>query len=557
MRKEECHLPHFLPTVVSTVVIKHPIVAYFMIEDTYFSFARRNESVTLRPDIVLLVLDTQRVDRLSCYGSDEETSPYIDELASDSTIFNYAVAPAQWTVPSHASMFTGVYPSAHNTLQSFSVLPQTLPTLAERLRDSGYFTAAFCNNPLVGVVNNGLRRGFQSFLNYSGLMTSRPNQAGVHPSLYNRYRQKFKGVVTNFITGLQDAFARSDFLLDLSFTPLMAPLWQTALSFKGNTAKSLNDAARFLIEREGVEQDQPVFSFINVMGVHMPYHPARRFTERFAPHVLHDKTAQRYLRHFNSDVFGWYAPLAGSMDEKDKITLDSMYNAEVATQDEQVGAFLKKLRESGRLDNTLLIVCADHGEHLGEKRLIGHSLSLYNELVRVPLIIRDPSGDLERGTSVDYFVSTRRVFHTALTAAGLADETEEALTLAHSSTSDPDRGTVYAEGIPPNNVVQMLRRRRPQLTQELGCDQTRRAVWSDTHKLIQTGDDRLELFSAVDDFDEKANLRYILPERVEALREYLQTFVHHADVVVASGEQADDYDDPEVLRRLRDLGYIE
>ncbi|HET7639850.1 MAG TPA: sulfatase-like hydrolase/transferase, partial [Ktedonobacteraceae bacterium] len=180
--------------------------------------------MTLRPDIVLLVLDTQRVDRLSCYGSEEETSPYIDELASDSTIFNYAVAPAQWTVPSHASMFTGVYPSAHNTLQSFSVLPQTLPTLAERLRDSGYFTAAFCNNPLVGVVNNGLRRGFQSFLNYSGLMTSRPNQAGVHPSLYNRYRQKFKGVVTNFITGLQDAFARSDFLLDLSFTPLMAPL---------------------------------------------------------------------------------------------------------------------------------------------------------------------------------------------------------------------------------------------------------------------------------------------------------------------------------------------
>ncbi|MFL5704743.1 MAG: sulfatase-like hydrolase/transferase, partial [Ktedonobacteraceae bacterium] len=158
--------------------------------------------MTSRPDIVLLVLDTQRVDRLSCYGSEEEISPYIDELASDATIFNYAVAPAQWTVPSHASMFTGVYPSTHNTLQSFSVLPRTLPTLAERLRDSGYSTVAFCNNPLVGVVNNGLRRGFHSFLNYSGLMTSRPNQAGVHPSLYNRYRQKFKGIVTNFITGL-------------------------------------------------------------------------------------------------------------------------------------------------------------------------------------------------------------------------------------------------------------------------------------------------------------------------------------------------------------------
>ncbi|HTD18380.1 MAG TPA: hypothetical protein VK667_02495, partial [Ktedonobacteraceae bacterium] len=99
--------------------------------------------------------------------------------------------------------------------------------------------------------------------------------------------------------------------------------------------------------------------------------------------------------------------------------------------------------------------------------------------------------------------------------------------------------------------------RRPQETQDLGCDQPRRAVWSETHKLIQTGDDRLELYSALDDPGERLNLRDILPERVEALREYLQTFVHHAGVAVASGEQADDYDDPEVLRRLRDLGYIE
>jgi arylsulfatase A-like enzyme len=513
--------------------------------------------VPSRPDIVLLVLDTQRIDRLSCYGCEEETSPCIDELAADATLFNYAVAPAQWTVPSHASMFTGVYPSTHDTVQTYSVLPSTFPTLAERLRDGGYSTAAFCNNPLVGVVNNGLRRGFQSFLNYSGLMTSRPNQAGMNPSLFNRYRQKFKGAITSIISGMQDAFARSDYLLDLSFTPLMVPLWQTALSFKGNTAKSLNDAARYLIERNGVEAGQPIFSFINLMGVHMPYHPAQRYIELFAPHVLRDKTARSYLRHFNSDVFGWYAPLAATINEYEKTTLDGMYNAEVATQDELVGSFLKKLRVSGRLDNTLLIVCADHGEHLGEKRLIGHSLSLYNELVRVPLIIRDPAHDLARGKSVDHFVSTRRIFHTALAAAQLADEMEEVLSLAQSSTSDPDRGTVYAEGIPPTNVVQILHRRRLQLTQELGCDQTRRAVWSDAHKLIQTGSDRLELYSAVDDFAEMANLRDKLPERVEALHEYLQTFVSHAGVPVAQNEQPDSYDDPEVFRRLHDLGYIE
>ncbi|HCF85243.1 MAG TPA: sulfatase, partial [Ktedonobacter sp.] len=151
----------------------------------------------------------------------------------------------------------------------------------------------------------------------------------------------------------QDVFARSDSLLNLSFSPMMVPLWQTALSFKGNTGKSLNDAACLLIERKDVTEDQPVFSFINLMGVHMPYHPSQKNLERFAPHLLHNKKAQHYLRHFNSDVFGWYAPLSRTQDELDKATLDGMYNAEVATQDELVGAFLKKLRESGRLDNTL------------------------------------------------------------------------------------------------------------------------------------------------------------------------------------------------------------
>jgi arylsulfatase A-like enzyme len=513
--------------------------------------------MTVRPDIVLLVLDTQRLDRLSCYGCAEETSPYLDEFAADSTLFECAVAPAQWTIPSHASMFTGVYPSTHNTVQSFSVLPDTLPTLAERLRDGGYFTAAFCNNPLVGVVNNGLRRGFLSFLNYSGLMTSRPNQAGVHRNLYDRYRQAFKGLLADAISSIQDVFARSDFLLNLSFSPLMAPLWQTALSFKGNAGKSLNDAARLLIERKDVDEDQPIFSFINLMGVHMPYHPSQKNMERFAPHMLHSKQAQRYLRHFNSDVFGWYAPLSSATDKLDKVTLDGMYNAEVATQDELVGAFFDKLRESGRLEQTLVIVCADHGEHLGEKRLVGHSLSLYNELVRVPLIIRDPGHDLRRETTVEHFVSTRRIFQTALAAADLADETEEALSLAQSSTSDPDRGTVFAEGVPPRNVVKMLHQRRPLETEELGCDQTRRAVWSETHKLIQTGEKRLELYSAVNDPNEHLNLRDILPERVETLQEHLQTFVSHAGVIVPAREEADGFDDPEVLRRLRDLGYIE
>jgi arylsulfatase A-like enzyme len=517
---------------------------------------------------MLLVLDTQRADRLSCYNHTLTTSPHIDALAADSTFFQHAFSAAQWTVPSHASMFTGVYPSIHQTIQSFSRLPDILPTLAERLRDGGYFTTAFCNNPLVGVVNNGLRRGFTSFLNYSGLLTTQPNQAAVQSwhmlGLIDRYRQWFKRQVVQMLSSMQDAFARSELLLHLSFTPVMVPLWQTALSFKGNTAKSLNDAARFLIERRGVERGQPVFSFINLMGVHMPYRPPRRFVAQFAPHVLRDKNARRYLRRFNSDIYGWYAPLAGEIDAERKATLDGMYNAEVASQDEQIGAFIEKLRRHGTLDNTVVMVCSDHGDHLGEKQLVGHVFSSYNELVRVPLFVRDPAGDMPRGSISHQFVSTRRIFHTALTAAGMASEAEQQLSLAQSPTSDADQGTVFAEAFPSDQVVKMLKRRLPDLIQERGCEQTRRAICSDQHKLIQTGANHLELYSVVNDPAERLNLRDMLPERVEVMQERLDAFVQHADVAAALNTHHDNdesggsgYDDREVQRRLRDLGYLE
>lgn len=510
--------------------------------------------VSQRPDIVFLVLDTQRRDRLSCYGYPRPTSPHIDAFAEEGTLFHHAIAPAQWTVPSHASMFTGLYPSAHGVLQSYSVLPHEIPTLAERLGASGYYTAGFCNNPLVGVINNGLRRGFYSFLNYSGLLRSHPNQAGIPSGLWDRYRQFFKRMLAGALGSVQDSFARSELLLALSFTPLMVPLWQTALSFKGNTAKSLQDAAQLMVHRKGVDAEQPIFSFINLMGTHMPYHAPRSYVERFAPHVLRDKSAQRYLRQFNGDVYGWLAPLASGLETNQKHTLDGMYDAEVAYQDEQLGLFFRHLKESGRLDNTLVIICSDHGEHLGEKQFIGHSITLYNELVSVPLIVHDPTGNFTPGSERWDVVSTRRLFHSVLTAAGQANEMEETMTLAQDPESQ-DR-QVFAEAIPPQNVVNLLYKRQPELVMAHACDQPRRAVWMGKHKLIETGSDRLELFDPFNDPHESLNLSDILPENVEFLQECLQQFAGELSPMMSS-ERAPGFDDPEVQRRLRDLGYLE
>jgi len=513
-----------------------------------------------RPDILFIVLDTQRVDRLSCYGYPLNTTPHIDAFAERATRFEMAIAPAQWTVPSHASMFTGLYPSEHTMTQSYSVLPEDTIPLAERLQAGGYFTAGYCNNPLVGVVNNGLRRGFESFLNYSGLLTSRPNQAGVSSGLVGRYRQWFKRHLSGVMTKLQDAFARSDWLLALSFTPLMVPLWQTALSFKGNTAKSLEDTARLLCDRSGTAPNQPIFAFVNLMGTHMPYHPPRPYIEQYAPHVLRDRDARNFLQRFNNDVYGWLAPLTGALNDDQKKTLDGMYDAEVAHQDALLGKFFQTLEQQGRLDNTLVIICADHGEHLGEKQLMGHSLSIYNELVRVPLIIRQPGQSATQSAVVSEVVSTRRLFQTVLDVADLATKDEQALTLLPQSTdSHEEKDYVFAEAIPPQNVVNLMQKRQPDLVRDRACDQPRRAVWMGTHKLIEIGDQSIELYDVREDPQETLNISAILPENVEVLQDCLHAFAGEINGygTLVSARRAPGYDDPEVQRRLQDLGYLE
>lgn len=522
---------------------------------------RRSYYMNCGLDIVLLVLDTHRVDRLSCYGYPRETSPYLDAFAADSTLFRHAVSAAQWTIPSHASMFTGLYPSTHNMVEYFSVLSPILPTLAERLHDAGYFTAGFNNNVSLGMVGNGLQRGFQSFTSYNGLLSLQSRNTDVNPKIGRSYREPFKRKVAASIMSLQDAVARSDSLQALSFL-LYAQLGQPlekVLKIRGNTKKALTDAARLLIERKAVAEGQPIFTFINLMGTHMPYDPPQRFVARYAPHVLRNKAARRYLHYLNNHLFNQMAPLANDLDEQSKVILDEIYDAEVANQDEQIGTFLAKLRSSGNLNRTMVIICADHGEHLGEKQMMGHAFSIYNELTWVPLLIRDPGDNLPRGTQIERFVSTRRIFHTVLDAAGQASPSEENLTLARSQSdeSDPDHGIVFSEAVPPQNLLHALRQRQAEMVQAHQYDQKRRAAWKGRHKLIQVGDDYLELYNVVEDPNENNNLYEALPEKVRNMQEQLQTFATHAGVSVPTTDYTFEYEDPVVLSHLRNLGYLE
>lgn len=120
-----------------------------------------------RPNILFIILDTQRRDRLGLYGHSADTSPNLDEFAEGATIFERAISPAQWTVPAHGSIFTGLYPSTHQLTQAFQQMSGEHPMLAEILQVADYHTVAFCNNPLLGILDHGLQRGFDAFYNYA------------------------------------------------------------------------------------------------------------------------------------------------------------------------------------------------------------------------------------------------------------------------------------------------------------------------------------------------------------------------------------------------------
>lgn len=153
------------------------------------------------PDVLFLVLDSARRDRVSAYGHDRPTTPTLDTLTNEATVFEHAYVPAPWTLPSHCSMFTGLYPSEHGVTSAYTDqgfgLPSGVSTLAEQLTERGYHTAGFSNNPWVGQLS-GLDRGFEEFVEWDLEISRSANPihgrrgrlySGLHTALGHASRQ--------------------------------------------------------------------------------------------------------------------------------------------------------------------------------------------------------------------------------------------------------------------------------------------------------------------------------------------------------------------------------
>lgn len=512
------------------------------------------------PNILFIVLDTQRRDRLSLYGHHVDTSPHLDNFAQDATVFERAIAPAQWTIPSHASMFTGVYPSTHQLTQAFQQLSGTHPTLAEILQVEDYHTVAFCNNPLLGVLNHGLQRGFEHFYNYAGASPNRPVDAT--RSALRRYLATQFRKVARQVTNL---FASNDMLFSMAVNPMIVPAWTRMVNFKGNTERSVDDVIDYWQDYHQGGADKPIFALLNLMGTHTPYFPPSNYIDHVAPGLRHDKSATKFIAGFNGDAADWLSPDDPPLEDWKRHTLDGYYDAEIASQDHHLGRLFDYLKASGTLDDTMVVIVADHGEGHGDHGYKGHSFVVYQELVHVPMIIRYPER-FPAGKHVTTNVSTRRIFHTILdvteTEPPLASDDPNAdvkgLSLISSLNGRPDteRGIAYAEAYPPLTLLNILKPRRPELVEKLNLTQVRRGVYDGDHKLALVGNEVENLFNIADDPAEEADIAQNEPERVDALQTKMTAFVQ--DSIASRSDNVNNGDvSDDVIDNLRALGYIE
>ncbi|MEE2674745.1 MAG: sulfatase [Myxococcota bacterium] len=315
-----------------------------------------SEQAGLRPNLVLITLDTLRADRLGAYGYERDTSPVLDSIASRGLRFDDAIAQATTTPPSHASILTGLNPARHGLRKLYGQrLPDANQTLAEILRAEGYATAAFVSAvPLRHTV--GLDQGFE---------------------VYGDEWEPEAGEIPH------DRDAR--------LTNAQVRSW-------------LESAPR-----------SPVFLWVHYFDPHHPYFPPEAYRKRFGV-----EKAKRDFLPIPRNTNRWRPgnrPVPRP-NEKAARKMSNLYDAEIAYLDEALGELLQSLRAAGILENAVVAYVGDHGEHLGENGYWFGHWDVLDETARVPMVIAHPDGR-HAGRVVEETVGTIDLVPTLLSWLGV------------------------------------------------------------------------------------------------------------------------------------------
>jgi len=454
-----------------------------------------------RPNIVIVVLDSVRRDHLSAYGYPRNTTPNIDRLAEASVVFRNAYAASSWTIPSHASLFTGLYPSAHRADFDTRYLDARHATLASVASGRGYRTACFTANGFISHHTN-LDHGFGESVDVRRLGPFKKGLLGrASRSAYRRWHN---------MAGRDRGSAR---------LTRLAKAWLADSS----------PGAPFLL-------------FLNYMDCHLPYNLRTADRYRFV-----DPRNRKRADAVPQDPFAIMAR-GEKLSEGQLRDLKSLYDGALFHLDLQVGALVQELDRLHLADNTVLIVTADHGESFGEHGLLDHQYGLYEHLIAVPLVVRLPGED-RAGEEISEIVQ-----HTDLmpTVAGwVGASSPDALKGTTPLFGSERREWAISEYLVPN--LPTLLRRAPDADVS-GFDRAFRAIRDERYKLVVSRGGDANLYDLQEDPLESTDVSGAHPARADALRQQLETLLGAWPQVGDSPRSKDV--DPELRARLEALGYL-
>ncbi len=450
-----------------------------------------------RPNVVIMLVDTLRVDRLGAYGCDKPTSPNIDGLAKQGVVFESCNSTAPWTLPSVVSMHSSTFPCEHRVLKDGQRLSSSIKTLAERFKESGYATASFHANPYAGRMS-GLDRGF------------------------------------DFSKGMP--FVNGATVEQWLATSPGSPFF---LNIHNIEPHNPYDVAKQFIEPFGqagqAEKQSTMDRYLNFRKL------TRVDFENNRPLGTTDNTAEQLA--------------ALKMLDDYKPTIDLLYDAAVLKADFRVGQVLTTLVKKGLWDNTLFVLVSDHGEELGDHGGWMHDQSVYQELIHVPLIVRFP-GNRFAGQRVKQTVSLVDLAPTLLAVIGQRDRVEgmrgqSMLPLvAGRSNADAEEMRVTSMRINRKKYYKPYKEGRGDLNVVVRKG-SYKGIWNVETKSF-------ELYNLAADPKESAELAQKQPELVDEMQQFARAWLTECGQSAPKTPSGSiDSMDNETLKALRSLGYVE
>ncbi|WP_255151225.1 sulfatase [Halorarius halobius] len=486
-------------------------------------------------NVLFVVMDTVRKDHLTPYGYGKPTTPGLEEFAAEATVYEEAVAPAPWTLPVHASMFTGLYPSQHGASQEQPYLPDDVGTLAEAMSAAGYDTACYSSNAWITPYTR-LTAGFDDQDNFFEVMPG-DFLSGALASFWQKINDndRMRAVANRLVelgNEVHEYFAGGE-------------------GADSKTPDVIDNTIEF------VDDSEEWFAFINLMDAHLPVYPPEQYREEFAPDVDPTEVCQN-SKEYNSG--------ARDISDEEFEDIRGLYDAEIRHIDAQLERLFDHLKATDQWEDTLVVVCADHGELHGEHGIYGHEFCIYDPLVNVPLMLKAPGEDPGRS---DQQVELQDLYHTVLEFAGVdavgepLDPTRSLLSADYREFADGEYA--FVEYHRPVVELKQLETK----AEEAGIDLDEESRYYSRMRAARRTDGKYIRNERIDDEayrldrdpGETENLAGDPDETIEAVERRLREFEERV------GETwDDDYDpDDDVLDdmdettkdRLEDLGYIE